>query len=1341
MNLYNLNKERQELAIWQQNLNKSPNCQHGLLSSGRLAKHNIDIIALQEPAINFLNKTIAARDWVPLYPSTHEKQPEKTRSITLIRGDLLTENWEQLDFPSGDVTALRIKEKWGTLTLFNIYNDCEHDDTLEALTSYHRQHLHDILGSETTHQDHHLLWLGDFNRHHPYWDRPEDNRLFTKKAQDAAEVLLKTVADLEMDIALAKGVPTHQHNVTKKWTRLDQVFITEHSMDAITICDTLPEERGINTDHIPIVTVIDVELTKAPTQTARNFRDVDWKIFRTTLEGKIAALGAPRHNATPQSLHRTCDKLTRAIQETIEKEVPCTRICVKSKRWWLKELSQLRKETEKLGRQAYKLKGWPTHPIHDQRAAACKKYDKTIQYSKQHHWRDWLEKATDPDLWTAHKYISAPAGDGGKTRIPNLLIQGTEGDNVCSRNQEKSEALARTFFPKKPLQMTSEADTMETHTPACKMDALTKEQIRKHLARLRPFKAPGPDGIPNIVLTKCADILVDRLWPIYKAIMEKGWYYAPWKAFTTIVLRKPGKPRYDTPKAYRPIALLNTLSKVLTSIVAEQLMYYSEKHQLLPVQHYGGCPARTTTDAMHALTYKIKDAWRKKKVVSVLFLDIEGAFPNVVNNKLLQNMKRRRVPTKLIQFTENLLRNRTTKLKFDDFTSDDIPIDNGIGQGDPLSMVLYQYYNADLLDIPSSADEAAMAYVDDAILIATGANFIETHDILSDMMTREGSAISWSKDHNSKFEYSKLALMDFAHRNSKKERRPLILLDTVLTPTASTKYLGVYFDQHLDWKTQRNYAVEKGTKWTAQIRQATAPSWGLTPANARRIYIGIAIPRILYAIDVWGIRLKRDASTHTAGKITEGNNKLTAVQRAGTLAITGGLRTSPTDALDAHAHVLPLHLEIEKHLFRAAIRIATLSPQHPLHKPAKSCANRKIKRHRSPLHELMQIFDIKPNLLETITTTGGNPATRHKRPFKMDTASSKEASVKADEEGKETIKVYLDGSAQNGKVGAAAVLIRPGKETRKLHYHLGTTDQHTVFEAELVGLILGLHLIKTEKTRTSYALGADNQAALTAVATPSNRSGHYLAALFLTMAFNIQKANGTTNYSLRLRWTAGHVKIEGNELADEEAKLAAEGTTFDATLLPRLLKKRLKHNKSAAKQAHKAKLKSKWRKDWLSSPHAKRLSHIDPSMPSLKFVKLTSKPDISRKGASWLFQLRTGHFPLNAYLFRFKRTESAQCPACRHPSETPQHFLLDCIAYAHERWPLIAGKSQKKKEFAYILGNEKDAIPLIDFIQATGRFRQETRIRESKSREAGDTRETSRDCKEEGRSTQRTGDG
>lgn len=550
MNLYNINKERKALAIWQQNLNKSPSCQHDLISSGRLAKHNIDIIALQEPSINFLDKTIASHDWTPLYPSTHKKKPEKTRSVILIRSDLPMENWEQLNFLSRDVTALRIKGTWGMLSMFNIYNDCEHNDTLDMLTQYHRTHKHDISGNESMQQDHHLLWLGDFNRHHPYWDRPEDNRLFTTQAHEAAELLLKTIADLGMDLVLTKGTPMHQHYVTKKWTRLDQVFATEHIMEVITICDTLPEERGIKTDHVPIITVIDINMMKAPTQIARNFKDIDWETFRDILKEKTDKLGLPGCIRSQHALNHACEKLTRALQDTIDEKVLHTEIGVKSKRWWSKELTTLHKATEKLGRKAYKLKQWPNHPVHNEHRTLCKNYGRTIQYSKQHHWRDWLEKAMDPDLWTAHRYISAPAGNGGKTRIPSLTVQGPEGEHTYNLNQDKSNALARTFFLKKPQQAVNAANEEEQSPPVCKMDPLTKEQICKHIACLKPFKAPGPDGIPNIVLIKCSNILVDRLWHIYAAIVDKGWYYPPWKAFTTIVLRKPGKPRYDTPKAY-----------------------------------------------------------------------------------------------------------------------------------------------------------------------------------------------------------------------------------------------------------------------------------------------------------------------------------------------------------------------------------------------------------------------------------------------------------------------------------------------------------------------------------------------------------------------------------------------------------------------------------------------------------------------------------------------------------------------------------------------------------------------------------------------------------------------
>ena len=298
----------------------------------------------------------------------------------------------------------------------------------------------------------------------------------------------------------------------------------------------------------------------------------------------------------------------------------------------------------------------------------------------------------------------------------------------------------------------------------------------------------------------------------------------------------------------------------------------------------------------------------------------------------------------------------------------------------------------------------------------------------------------------------------------------------------------------------------------------------------------------------------------------------------------------------------------------------------------------------------------------------------------MDIATSKEASIKADKEGIERIKVYSDGSALDGQVGAAAVLIRPGKETWTLRYHLGSVEHHTVFEAKLVGLILGLHLIRTEPaSRTSIALGTDNQAALTAAATPRNRSGHHLAQAFMAAATNLRKSKGTANYSLTLRWTAGHVNIKGNEDADKEAKVASEGSSSPPTDLPKILKKTLKYNKSAAKQHYNIKLNNIWRREWATAPCARRLNHIDPTLPSSKFLKLTSDPKLSRKGMSWLFQLRTGHFPLNAYLHRFKHTETVHCPACGHHTETPQHFLLDCPAHAHEDGPSFQGNARRIK--------------------------------------------------------------
>ena len=57
----------------------------------------------------------------------------------------------------------------------------------------------------------------------------------------------------------------------------------------------------------------------------------------------------------------------------------------------------------------------------------------------------------------------------------------------------------------------------------------------------------------------------------------------------------------------------------------------------------------------------------------------------------------------------NMLKDWATALKFDGFTSDKTARDNGIGQRDLLSMALYQYHNADLMDIPMGTGKAAVA--------------------------------------------------------------------------------------------------------------------------------------------------------------------------------------------------------------------------------------------------------------------------------------------------------------------------------------------------------------------------------------------------------------------------------------------------------------------------------------------------------------------------------------------------------------------------------------------------------------------------------------------------------
>jgi hypothetical protein len=77
------------------------------------------------------------------------------------------------------------------------------------------------------------------------------------------------------------------------------------------------------------------------------------------------------------------------------------------------------------------------------------------------------------------------------------------------------------------------------------------------------------------------------------------------------------------------------------------------------------------------------------------------------------------------------------------------------------------------------------------------------------------------------------------------------------------------------------------------------------------------------------------------------------------------------------------------------------------------------------------------------------------------------------------VRVYSDGSAHDGRVGAAAHLVRRDGTMRSLLLHLGRDDHYTVHVAEAVGIVMAAHLLLTEAdVPKCTSIGVDNQAVL-----------------------------------------------------------------------------------------------------------------------------------------------------------------------------------------------------------------------------------------------------------------------
>ena len=107
---------------------------------------------------------------------------------------------------------------------------------------------------------------------------------------------------------------------------------------------------------------------------------------------------------------------------------------------------------------------------------------------------------------------------------------------------------------------------------------MCEDEVYNVLFNLNPSKAPGPGGLPIIVLKSCARELTPSLCDLFNSSLAEDKLATEWKDALVVLVHKKGKKEDVT--NYRPISLLCVVSKVL-----ERCIFKHFEEFLCPLFH------------------------------------------------------------------------------------------------------------------------------------------------------------------------------------------------------------------------------------------------------------------------------------------------------------------------------------------------------------------------------------------------------------------------------------------------------------------------------------------------------------------------------------------------------------------------------------------------------------------------------------------------------------------------------------------------------------------------------------------------------------------------------------
>lgn len=202
---------------------------------------------------------------------------------------------------------------------------------------------------------------------------------------------------------------------------------------------------------------------------------------------------------------------------------------------------------------------------------------------------------------------------------------------------------------------------------------------------------------------------------MYNACLKLAYFPIKWKHATVVAIPKAGKD-ITNPSNYRPISLLNSLSKTFERIILARLNRHLELHSTMPHEQFGFKSGHSTVHQLVRISQRVKQGFANGQSTGMVLLDVEKAYDSVWQEAIVYKLQRAHCPQYLVKIIHSFLTDRTFQVSVQGYKSSTRPIPYGVPQGAVLSPILYNVFTADVLKV----DGVVYAFfADDTAFFAT----------------------------------------------------------------------------------------------------------------------------------------------------------------------------------------------------------------------------------------------------------------------------------------------------------------------------------------------------------------------------------------------------------------------------------------------------------------------------------------------------------------------------------------------------------------------------------------------------------------------------------------------